>query len=133
MAARRSGSSPEASPGDLQPAFARLKAAAAHLPGIEDSTWYGTPALKVGGKGFARVRDADTVVLMASLEDKEMLFSAAPDIFFETDHYKGWPAMLVRIHAISDAELAHRLAAAWRLKAPKALLQAAPSAPRQRR
>lgn len=102
-------------------AFDRLRAAARGLPGVEESSWYGTPALKVRGKGFARVKDADTVVVMVALDEKEMLLEAAPDLYFETDHYRGWPAMLVRIHAIPDDELAHRLRAAWLLKAPKTL------------
>lgn len=102
-------------------AFARLRTAAAGLPEVEESTWFGTPSLKVRGKGFARVKDADTVVVMVALDEKEMLLDAAPDLYFETPHYRGWPAMLVRIRAISDEELAHRLRAAWLLKAPKTL------------
>ncbi|MCE9522505.1 MAG: hypothetical protein K8S25_08760, partial [Alphaproteobacteria bacterium] len=42
--------------------------------------------------------------------------------YFETDHYKGYPAILIRLSKIDDAELRHRLAAAWRLQAPKKLL-----------
>lgn len=106
---------------DFTFAFERLKKAAAGLPEVEESTWYNTPSLKVRGKGICRVKDPDTVVVMVTLEDKEMLFQAAPDIYFETDHYRGWPAMLIRIRVISDEELAHRLRAAWLLKAPKAL------------
>src|SRR5687768_14074803 len=34
---------------------------------------------------------------------------------------QGLPAVLVRVAAIDEAELAHRLARAWRLKAPKRL------------
>ena len=48
---------------------------------------------------------------------------AAPEIYFETDHYKGWPAVLVRLRKIKAAELKHRLARAWRLKAPKRLIK----------
>lgn len=107
--------------GDLFRAFARLRAAAAALPEVEEASWYGTPALKVRGKGFCRVKDAATVVVMVPLEEKEMLLEAAPDRYFETDHYKGWPAMLVRIDAVADEELAHRLRRAWLMKAPKAL------------
>ncbi|MCO5155948.1 MAG: MmcQ/YjbR family DNA-binding protein [Aquamicrobium sp.] len=106
---------------DLGPAFERLKRAAAGLPEVEESTWYGTPALKVRGKGFCRVKDAETVVVMVALDEKEMLLQAAPDLYFETPHYRGWPAMLVRVHAIADDELAHRLRRAWLQKAPKAL------------
>lgn len=102
-------------------AFDRLRRAAAGLPEVEESTSYGTPALKVRGKGFCRVKDADTVVVMVPLEEKEMLMRAASDLYFETDHYRGWPAMLVRIRAIPDAELAHRLRRAWLEKAPKRL------------
>jgi hypothetical protein len=49
-----------------------------------------------------------------------MLMEAAPEIYFETDHYVGWPAVLVR-RSIGDAELAHRLEQAWHLQAPKKL------------
>jgi hypothetical protein len=43
----------------------------------------------------------------------------APSIYFETDHYKGWPAVLIRLRAIEDDELRHRLTRAWLLVAPK--------------
>ena len=108
---------------DLSPAFAKVRKAAAGLPEVEESTWYGTPALKVGGKGFMRVKDAETLVLLCPLEEKELLIEAAPEVYYETDHYKGWAAILVRVAKITDAELARRLDAAWRLKAPKRLLK----------
>lgn len=109
---------------DLAPAFRRLRAAAeaAKLPGVEEGTWYGTPALMVRGRSFVRVKDAGTVVVLCPIEEKEMLIAAEPDIFYETDHYRGWPAMLVRIAAIDDAALAHRLERSWRQKAPKRLV-----------
>ncbi len=105
----------------LTPAFERLRKAASALPEVEESSWYGTPALKVRRKGFTRVKDAETVVVMVDLEEKAMLIEAAPDIYYETDHYRGWPAMLVRIDAIADDELKHRITKAWLLKAPKTL------------
>ena len=58
-------------------------------------------ALKVRGKLFLRVKDAGTLVLMCPLEEKELLMEAAPHIYYETDHYKGWPAVLVRVAAIA--------------------------------
>jgi hypothetical protein len=102
--------------------FARVRAAAAHLPEVEESTWFGTPSLKVRGKSFTRLKDADTLVVMCALDEKEMLMEAAPEVYFETDHYKGWPAVLVRLKSIKAAELRHRLEQAWRLKAPKRLV-----------
>jgi hypothetical protein len=100
------------------PAVERLRKAMASLPGVIESTSYGTPALKTGKKLLARVKDARTLVVMCELEEKAALMEAAPDLYFETDHYKGWPAILVHVDAISDAELVHRLECAIRLQAP---------------
>ena len=106
----------------LETAFARVRAAAAHLPEVEEATSYGTPALKVRGKLFARLKDADTLVVHSAPDEKEMLMEVDPTIYFETDHYKGWHAVLVRLNKISTAKLRHRLEQAWRQKAPKRLV-----------
>jgi len=108
---------------DLGPAFARARDAAAALPDIEAASWFGTPSLKVHGKSLMRVKDKDTLVVRCPLEQKELLMEAAPDIYFETDHYKGWPAILIRISKISTSELALRLEQAWRMQAPKRLIR----------
>src|SRR6185295_9672449 len=99
--------------------FARIRAAAAHLPGVEESTSYGTPALKVRGKLFARLKDAGTLVVYSTPEEKEMLMEVMPQVYFETDHYKGWHAVLVRLDKVPASELRHRLERAWRHKAPR--------------
>ena len=91
------------------------------LPEIAEGTSYGTPALKVRDKSFTRLKDPQTLVLLVPLEQKEVLMEMAPEIYFETDHYKGWPAVLVRLGAISDEELSLRLAESWKSKAPKRL------------
>jgi hypothetical protein len=109
--------------GDTLAALARLRAAAAGLPEVEESTSYGKPALKLRKKFLCGVKDADTVVLMCPIEEKELLIEAAPEFYFETDHYKGWPAILVRIHLIPLDELALRLSRAWHMQAPKSLLK----------
>jgi hypothetical protein len=57
------------------------------------------------------------------LEKKEMLIEAAPEIFFEDDHYRGYPAVLVRLDAVETAELSALLQDAWRLVAPKSLVK----------
>lgn len=99
-----------------------LLAAASGLPGVVESTSYGTPALKVGKKLLARVKDAATIVLMCPLDEKELLLEAAPEIYFETDHYRGWPAILVRADAIPADEIRLRLEQAWTRQAPGRLV-----------
>lgn len=103
--------------------FERLQklAAEAGLLEIEVSTSYGTPALKVGGKSFVSVKNAETVVLSVPIDRKEQLIEMAPDIYFQTDHYVGWPSLPLRIGAIGDEELQFRLIEAWRFRAPKKL------------
>ena len=68
------------------------------FPGVEASTWFGTPALKAAGKGICRLRtDPDALVLRVSdLGEREALLQGQPDAFFSTPHYDGWPYVLVR-------------------------------------
>lgn len=109
--------------GDWDAAARRVAriALALGLPEITEATSLGTPALKVRNNSFTRLKDPQTLVLLLPMEQKELLLEAAPEIYFETDHYKGWPAVLVRLAAISDEELGQRLTDGWRHKAPKRL------------
>lgn len=109
----------------LAAAFAPVRAAVAalDLPETLEGLWYGTPAFKVRGKGFTRLKDPTALVIFCPLEEKEMLLEAAPEIYFETDHYRGWPALLVRVAAIADDELRLRLERSWLQKAPASLIR----------
>lgn len=104
----------------LKPLLAAVKVA--KLPHVTQSVWYDTPSIKVFEKSLARVKEPGVLVLRCPLDEKEMLMEAAPDIYFETDHYKGWPAVLIRVANISVAELAVRAERAWRMQAPKKLI-----------
>jgi hypothetical protein len=115
---------------DLDAAFERIHALvqARGLPGFVASTSYGTPALKVGNKTFCRLKDPATLVLLCPAEQKTLLMEISPEIYFETDHYVGWPAVLIRLDAIADEELSLRLEDAWRFKAPRRLAEQRPLA-----
>jgi hypothetical protein len=104
--------------------FERVVRCAVHLPEVERSTSYGTPSLKVKGKSFARMKEKmeGVLVVMVPLGLKEALIEAEPEKYFETAHYSGWPAMLVRLDAVSEEELINRLECAWTEKAPKKLI-----------
>jgi hypothetical protein len=95
------------------------------LPGVEESTWWGTPGLKVAGKGFCRVRtDPDALVIrVLDLGDREALMRGQPDVFFITPHYKGFPYVLVRLELIGEAELGEMVEDAWRINAPRRLVR----------
>ncbi|KKB78125.1 hypothetical protein VW35_12340 [Devosia soli] len=104
---------------DLAAAFARIEklASSRGLANIERATSYGTPALTVKGRSFVRQLDASTIVLQCPLEQKVLLMEISPGIYFETDHYIGYDAVLVRLDAIEDEELGLRLEDAWRFRA----------------
>jgi hypothetical protein len=53
---------------------------------------------------------------------REALISAEPEKFFTEPHYEGFPAVLVRLAAVSAKELRILLEEAWRCQAPKELL-----------
>ena len=115
---------------DLDLVFSRIETlvAARGLPGVGRSTSNGTPSLKVRDKSFARLKDADTLVLLCPPEQKTLLMEISPEIYFETDHYVGHPAVLIQLAVISDEELSLRLEDAWRFKAPQKLAAQRPTA-----
>jgi hypothetical protein len=110
--------------GDHSDMIDRAYRLVADLPGVELSNSWGRPALKVNGKTFAgHSREPRALFISCPLEMKELLIEADPDVFFETDHYRGWPAILVRVDAADDETLRARLEAAWENKAPKKVVR----------
>jgi hypothetical protein len=96
----------------------------ARLPGVEVSTSYGTPALKVRGGLMCRMRtDPDALVVrVLDMGEREALLQGAPDAFFTIPHYDGYPYVLARLETVDRQELAELLEDAWRLRAPKRLV-----------
>lgn len=103
------------------------------LPGTEESTSYGTPALKVGGKGFTRLWEGgETMVLRTTFEDREYLLQLEPAAFYITDHYRDAPWILVRLGKVRRNQLRELLELAWRLVAPKRMIAEHDATKRQR-
>ena len=96
------------------------------LPEVEAGTWFGTPGLKVAGKGFCRLRsNPDALVIrVLDLGDREALLQGQPEVFFTTPHYDGSPYVLVRLEAADRELLSELIEDAWRIRAPKRLVQA---------
>ena len=98
-----------------------LRRIALALPGTTAEPWYGTPAYKVAGRGFLRLRseaDGGWVVFVADLGEKEALLASDPDTFFTTPHYDGYACVLLRLARVAVDELAELVTESWRLKAP---------------
>ena len=53
-----------------------------------------------------------------------MLLQAAPEVFFLTDHYLNYPFILVRLDQVRRDALPGLVERAWRMVAPKKLIDA---------
>jgi hypothetical protein len=76
------------------------------LPGVEESTAYGSPALKVRGKLMAcvpvnRSAEPGSLMVRVGFDDRADLLAAAPDIYYVTDHYLNYDAVLVRLSRVT--------------------------------
>lgn len=93
------------------------------FPGIEESTSYGTPALKVRGKLLVRLReDGETLVVITTFVDRDLLLRHEPKTFFLEEHYRNYPAVLTSLGRVEPDQLRDLIEAAWRRVAPKRLV-----------
>ncbi len=91
------------------------------LPGAAPGTSYGRDAVLVRGTMFVtRGRDDDHFVLRATLDEIAVLIATDPACFYQTQHYVGWPAVLVR-YAVADPDrIAVLVERAWAGRASQA-------------
>jgi len=94
---------------------AEIKPLLLALKGVSPGTSYGMPSFMLHQKFFARFRDDDTVLVLqlGSIDDRDVLMQMDPEAYFFTDHYKNYPAVLVRLAEISGPQLAETLQVAW--------------------
>jgi hypothetical protein len=105
--------------------FETVRQLALALPEVEEGTSYGTPAFKVKGKAIARLReDVDSLVVKIDFLKRDILMNAEPETFYITEHYRNYPAMLVRLSSVRREVLRDLLEQAWRLEAPQRLVKA---------
>lgn len=104
------------------------------LPEVSVDDWYNSPALKVRKKGFARMwtdrehvrhgvdrAETPVLVVMCDADEKAALLDTHSSLF-ETPHYEGHGAMLVRLADVDGELLEEVIENAWRQKAPKTLI-----------
>jgi hypothetical protein len=95
------------------------------LPDVEEGPCYGTPGFRVRGKFLARLRDdGETLVVKCGEDERDLRMQADPGTFFTTDHYRGYPTVLVKLRTVETGALRGLLEVAWRRSAPKRLVAA---------
>ncbi len=95
--------------------WAEVVAVGCTLPGVEQGSSYGQPALRFRGKTLAGTTapDPGSFVLHVAEGEKDMLIDTDPATFWQTDHYRGWPVVLVRYGTDADDRIATLLRRAW--------------------
>jgi hypothetical protein len=91
------------------------------LPDVVAGRSYGMPAFLLNGRFLARFRDDDTVLVLAlaTIDDRDFLMQLDPRAFFFTEHYRNYPAVLVRLAEVPLALLTSVVQDAWRHAAAK--------------
>jgi hypothetical protein len=104
--------------------YKRVCEIARKLPGVEESSSYGTPALKVKGRFMCRLRSEaeGALAIRCDLVDRQVLMQADPEVFFVTDHYRDYPMVLVRLDRVRRSALPDLIERAWRMVAPPKLV-----------
>ena len=104
------------------------------FPGVEESTAYGQPALKVHGKLLACFpanpsAEPGSLVVRVDFDDRAELLAADPGVYYVTDHYVGYTAVLVRLSRINPDVLRDLLGMAYKF----VTRNAAPRSPARKR
>jgi len=101
--------------------FDDIRKLALAWPEVEDSSSYGTPALKVRKKMLVRLKeDGDSLVMPDVPQDERaMLIEKEPKVFYFTDHYRDYPMVLIRLSKTRRATVEPFLRRRWRGLASK--------------
>src|SRR5258706_9625098 len=94
------------------------------LPDVEQSTTYGSPALKVRGKLLTCIpihksAEPDSLAVRINFDRRADLLAEAPDIYYLTNHYVNYPVVLVRLSRIHLDALRDLLGQSWRFVTAK--------------
>jgi hypothetical protein len=91
------------------------------LPDVTMESFYGTPCPKVNGKAFTSPgREPDSFHVMSPHDEKAVLLETDPDTFWQTDHYRNWPGLLVRYGSADTERVRNVIRRAWWDRAKRA-------------
>ena len=99
--------------------FDTVRELALSIAGVKESTSSRGSGWKVGGKLLAcpalhKSAEPDSLMVRIAFDHRDLLVAAEPDIYYLTDHYRGYPAILVRLSKVRPAVLRDLLESAVR-------------------
>jgi hypothetical protein len=101
-------------------AFDAVRAIGRTLPGVEETTSWGAPTLKVRGKMFVcmavhKSAEPNTLVVRMGFDQRDALVAEDPDTYYLKEHYVGYPCVLVRLSKVHPDALRDLVTSAHRL------------------
>ncbi|HEY9182027.1 MAG TPA: MmcQ/YjbR family DNA-binding protein [Gammaproteobacteria bacterium] len=102
-----------------RPTFDDVRKIALSMPEVEETTGYGMPWFKAGKTRFAGEpvprRDVEprSIGVGVSFEDRDRLIASRPEVYYVTEHFAPYPAVLARLTTMSLDELRELLALGW--------------------
>jgi hypothetical protein len=99
--------------------FDAVRKIALTLPDVEESTAYGSPALKLRGHLFAgiainKAAEPNSLMVRMPFEDRDALIAEQPDVYYLVDHYVPYPCVLARLARVDPETLRDLLLMGWR-------------------
>ena len=104
--------------------FDLVREIALALPGVEESTTFRTPSLKVRGKlmtcmAIHRSAEPNTLAVRIEFDQRDELIDADPSVYYLTKHYVNYPVVLVRLSRINEDALRDLIDMGWRFVTSK--------------
>lgn len=92
------------------------------MPGVTMESHYRALVPKVNGKAIvAPGRETGSFALMTGHDEKALLMATEPHAYWQTPHYDGYPAVLVRYGAGDQERLKDYIRRSWWDRASRAL------------
>ncbi|HEX5735584.1 MAG TPA: MmcQ/YjbR family DNA-binding protein [Blastocatellia bacterium] len=124
MSKRQSKKQPRAR-GNKPVTLDTLRKIALALPQVEEGLSGNLPVFRVRGKLLARLHDNGQVLLIKiDYLKRDILLNAEPETFYINEFYNCYPMVFVRLSSVDRRVLASLFEDAWRLLAPKRLVDA---------
>ena len=75
------------------------------IPGTDERLWFNQPSIFLHDRFLAKTHHKEDAVTLqvGSMEMRDMMLEAEPELFYITDHYRKFPFVLVRLSALTKA------------------------------
>ena len=105
--------------------WAKVQKIVREFPGVVEASAHGRSGFKVGKKFLCAFNEEENAIgIRISFDERDLLMSTAPKIYYVTDHYRPYPSVLVSLDHVSERELRQLIERCWHASATAKLAKA---------